>query len=336
MTLRFHPLVEFLEIRDVPAAFSFQLPNGTIGSGQFTMPTDDVNAALSFQEILLSDVELTIEGATAAATGTPEAIFEFGVFQGVAAGIPAELIPASYDGVGLAEGFVTGFDLVAEDVFAVPVVYDTADTQITFQLPDGTAGAISFNDLGSQVDSTQASQSIPLTTFTLNIAGQNFSYGSASFTTSPSALFENGAFKGLNFVLDTSGIANFPYTALSMSSLTVTADLQAPGLPIETEALAKPKTSLSRAVPGPAAGQVAVDYRWDDCAGAQTADITVYDANNNVVGIYQKPLQNKASGGFKNESIATNLVGGNVKIVIEIKDVNGNVLATATKNGMTK
>lgn len=73
------------------------------------------------------------------------------------------------------------------------------------------------------MDPAQAGQSLSLSNFTLNIAGQNLTEGSANFTTAPTAQFANGDFVGLSFAVDTSALANFPYTSISMSGMNTTA-----------------------------------------------------------------------------------------------------------------
>jgi hypothetical protein len=87
------------------------------------------------------------------------------------------------------------------------VAYDAADSDIAFQLPDGpngtpgTVGAISYTVPWDQVDTTQASQSLTPTAFNLNVAGQNFNYGSANYTQAPALLFAYGEFVGVTFAL---------------------------------------------------------------------------------------------------------------------------------------
>lgn len=105
----------------------------------------------------------------------------------------------------------------------MPVAYDTSDTQATFTLDDGTAGAVSYDIPWGSVDPTQASQSLSLSNFNLNIAGQNLSEATATFTTLPTVQFANGVLTGITFAVNTAGLANFPYTSLSMTGLNVAA-----------------------------------------------------------------------------------------------------------------
>ena len=86
----------------------------------------------------------------------------------------------------------------------------------------GTAGQITYDIPRDQVDPDAASQSLTPTSFNLNIGGQNFSVGMASFTTAPTLLFAYGEFQGVNFALDTSATPGFAYTSVSMSGLNVT------------------------------------------------------------------------------------------------------------------
>src|SRR4029079_17333319 len=85
---------------------------------------------------------------------------------------------------------------------------------------------LSYDIPWESVDPDQASQSLSVSNFTLNIAGQNLTEASASFTTLPTAEFAYGEFKGLTFAIDTSGISGFPYTSMSMSDLDLTVQPQ--------------------------------------------------------------------------------------------------------------
>lgn len=80
--------------------------------------------------------------------------------------------------------------------------------------------------------------------FNLNIAGQNFTYGSASYTTAPTLLFEYGEFVGVSFELDTSAAPGFAYSSLAMSGLDVTAIVAGTGQQLFTAA-AKRQTMAS-------------------------------------------------------------------------------------------
>jgi hypothetical protein len=73
------------------------------------------------------------------------------------------------------------------------------------------------------INPTLANQTVSLSNFALNIAGQNLIPATATFTTSPTAQFEYGEFVGLTFAINTAAIAGFPYTAVSAAGSTVTA-----------------------------------------------------------------------------------------------------------------
>jgi hypothetical protein len=92
--------------------------------------------------------------------------------------------------------------------------------QMTFALPDGTTGTISYTIPWNQVDPTQPSQSIALTDFTITVGGQTFSEGSANFTTPPSIQFAYGQQTGLTFALDTSTSGSPPSLFSSLDTST--------------------------------------------------------------------------------------------------------------------
>lgn len=229
---KFRPRFECLEGRDVPASLSFTLTDGEIGSGSFTTPAG-VDASQAAQTFALTDLVVSVHGKTMGAAdlledggenedGVATARFAYGVLVGVKA---EYLVPGTANDL---------FSLLADQAKWMPypypqgastggVTFDGADTQATFTLPGDVTGALSYDIPWDQVDATQASQSIPLTTFNLNIAGQNFTYGSANFTTNPSALFEYGEFKGLSYVINTSATPGFAYSSVSQSGMTITA-----------------------------------------------------------------------------------------------------------------
>jgi hypothetical protein len=219
---------ESLEGRDVPAAFSFTLSSGVasgvIGSGVFSTPTG-MDPAQSLQVLALTDLEVMVGGDRFDLTSPATATYA----NGVLVGVTAEAAGYS-DTLDLSLGAVT---VTTPDPFVSSgsVVYDAADTELTFTLDDRTGGAISFDVPWNQVDDSLASQSLSPMGFNLNIAGQKFTYGSASFTTAPTLLFEYGEFKGLSFALNTAA-AGFAYSSISMSGLDVTAIQAGTGLPM--------------------------------------------------------------------------------------------------------
>lgn len=168
MSFKFHPRLEQLEEYVAPASFSFLLPTGetenpeVFGTGQFTMPTEGVDPALASQAIPLNDMEFTIS-----ASGTPGSVweggsavdpnavanFEYGVFVGVSTSVAFNpfITYSVSDNEITTEGYA---------YLSASVVYDAADTRVTFTLPDGTVGAISYDIPWDSVDATQASQNV--------------------------------------------------------------------------------------------------------------------------------------------------------------------------------
>jgi hypothetical protein len=235
MSLRFRPRLDSLEARDVPAALSFRLPDGTLGSGLFGTP-GGVDPAQASQTFNLDDLSVTKGGAAYTVQSGATASYAYGVLVGVSA------VANGADTITLSSGWaqVTGSGLLGPT--SAPVVYDGADTMATFTLPDGTTGSLSYTIPWDQVDSSQASQSLTPAAFNLNIGGQNFAYGSASYTTAPTLLFANGEFVGVNFALDTSLVPGFAYSSLAMGGLNVTAIQSGTGQQFFT--LAAPKVSM--------------------------------------------------------------------------------------------
>jgi hypothetical protein len=204
MTTRFRPTLDLLEAREVPAALSYQLSGGgQIGSGLFTTP-DGVDPAQSWQSLPLTDLTVTQGGVTYAVQPGATADYESGTLVGVTA-----TATSGSDTLQFADGtvYMNGQDYAQ-------VVYDPADTMQTFTLSDGTVGAISYQVPWDQVDPTQASQSLT-PTINLNIAGQNFTYGSANYTSGPTLLFQSGDLAGVNFAVATAGT---PYLNVSAAN----------------------------------------------------------------------------------------------------------------------
>ncbi len=211
----FRPKIESLEGREVPAAFSALLSDGAVVSGQFTTP-QGVDPGQASQSIAISDLMIGKGNEVFDVQGTATADYQNGQLIGVTATALGEIADET---LTLADGTVT---ITAEETVSGGVAYDAADTEVTFAL-DRTIGAISYNIPWDSVDPTQASQSLTPTNFNLNIAGQNLTGSSLYFTTTPTVQFANGEFVGLNFALNTSTLAGFPYSSLSMAGLNVTA-----------------------------------------------------------------------------------------------------------------
>ncbi len=85
MSNRFRPHLNALEVRDVPAALSFRLPDGSTGSAQFSTPAG-VDPAQSWQQIEVSDLTVSKGGVAYDIAPVPFAYYANGVLVGVAAG----------------------------------------------------------------------------------------------------------------------------------------------------------------------------------------------------------------------------------------------------------
>lgn len=244
MDSRFRPRFESLEGRDVPAAFSFQLSDGEIGNGSFTTP-ESVSAAEATQTFALTDLVVSVHGKTMTSAdlledggidedGVATARFSYGVLVEVYAEyrVPdttndefrivhdeARWSPSPYP-IGAATG---------------AIAFDGADVQADFTLPGDVTGALSYAIPWDSVDATLASQSVALTTFNLNMAGQNFAYGSANFTTAPTAQFAYGQFTGLSYAINTATATGFGYSSISQSGMNITV-VPNVGQPIQTVA----------------------------------------------------------------------------------------------------
>lgn len=219
---RFRPLLDALEARDVPAALSFKLPDGSAGSALFSTPAG-VDPAQSWQQIELAGLTVSKGGVAYDIAPVPFAYYANGVLVGVAATAYSDT-----DQIDLSISTATYSVYGSPDYETVPITYDAADTKATFTLPDGTVGAISYAVPWDQVDPTQASQSLTPTAFNLNIAGQNIAgqniaVGSASYTTAPTLQFAYGELTGVNFAVDTSVAPGFAFSSISMTGLNVTA-----------------------------------------------------------------------------------------------------------------
>ena len=102
------------------------------------------------------------------------------------------------------------------------VIVDSA--ALTFTL-ESVAGGIKYDVPWDDVDPSEASQSLALTNFVINIGGRTFTPSSTdvTFVTAPTAQFEHGILVGITFELDTSAVGNGFYTSVCMDgSLTLT------------------------------------------------------------------------------------------------------------------
>ncbi len=178
---RFRPQLQALEDRDVPAAFSVHVNDGTLTgfnvSGQFSTPLG-VDPTQAVQQLAISDLVVSQSnpnGPPVPFTIAPGATATYN--DGVLVGVNATANGSDQIVVNQSTATVGGY--------SSSVTYDAADTNQTFTLSDGTVGALSFTIPWSQVNSNQANQSLTPTAFNLNIAGQNFGYGSASYTQQP-------------------------------------------------------------------------------------------------------------------------------------------------------
>ena len=129
---RFRPRVESLEGREVPAAFSFQLPDGTIGSGQFATP-EGVDPNQSSQSLGLGGLTtVTIGSDTYTINDYATGQYANGVLVGV---------------TGTATGVGGTLELNGSSVTlgndSADMALDGADTTVGFSLSDGTVGSIS-------------------------------------------------------------------------------------------------------------------------------------------------------------------------------------------------
>lgn len=209
MTPRFRPAFDALEARDVPAALSSQLTDGSVVSGLFSAP-GGVDPGQSWQSLPLDDLTVTKGGVAYAVQPGATATYADGALVGVNATATAGQEMIDLSGTVVLAGAGNG-----------PLVFDAADTMATFTLSDGTVGAVSYEVPWDQVDPDQASQSVAPLNFRLNIAGQNIDTGTpgANFTALPALQFEYGQGTGITFAVDTSALtaSGFQYTSFVAS-----------------------------------------------------------------------------------------------------------------------
>lgn len=261
MSFKFRPMLSALEGREVPASLSFTLPDGTIGTGTFLIPAG-VDPSADGQA-LVTAFQMTLGGWQGTTQPDALALFSYGEFAGLTVAVTGV-----FGGVQIDGSTATG-----DDGRSAPVTYDLSDVQLQFLFSDGTPGTVSYEVPWGQVDPAQASQSVTPTGFKLNISGQTFAPGSASFTTAPALTFEYGAFKGVTFAVDTSAAATatgFAFTSVSMSGgLGVTAWQAWNGQALFTTAAA-------------VRDSITIDFRFakTDPAGAFTIRLTDKDNTN--------------------------------------------------------
>ncbi len=153
MTIKFRPQLLALEARDVPAAFSFRLPDGTTGNGTFATP-DALDATQASQALAVPDLTVTRGGVNLVVQPGATANNANGVLVGVTA-----------SAIGPGDPVVLNNALVQVGGSVVPVAYDAADTRYTFQFSNGVGGNISFTFDWNQVNPDLASQALVLERF---------------------------------------------------------------------------------------------------------------------------------------------------------------------------
>jgi hypothetical protein len=211
MTSRFRPQMEALESREVPAAFSAHLADGSNITGIFTTPPA-VDPSQGTQQFTLTDLTVTrsnTNNATYTVLAGAQATYSNGALVSVT-GVAQQL---DSQGHVLDQINING-TTVQDGSYLAPLALDGAETQLTLTLPDGTVGTVSFTIPWTSVDPTQSSQGVAPTTFNVNIAGQNYTLGSATFTNGPMLGFSHGDLMGLSFAVTT---PNSPYLSVSFS-----------------------------------------------------------------------------------------------------------------------
>lgn len=214
MTTRFRPQLFALEARDVPASFSFQLPDGTTGHGTFATPAG-LDATQASQSLAVADLTVVVDGVEHIVQPGATANYAYGELVGVTA---AASVSVGVPGAPPADPVELSNGTVQVGGYTAPVAYDAADAQLAFTLPDGTAGTISYQIPWELVDFDLASQTLSLASFNLNLAGSNFAFGTANYTTLPTIQFEFGEFKGVNVAINTTG-PSFAYTSVVIAGI---------------------------------------------------------------------------------------------------------------------
>lgn len=255
-TMRTRLACEQLDDRCVPSVtqtFTFTLPNGDVGGGSFTLPVEQVDSSLGSQQITIGDLTVTLDGETFNGTdfdGGATADFVNGAFQGVLFEVDSP--PAGFPYTDLAVG--DGLAQVIDSDFhytMTPVTYPESDsglpdTAVLFVLPGGGLATGSFTMPVAQIDSSQASQQLPISDLIVTIGGSTFT--GTDFTSAPTAEFANGVFLGVTFTIN-SLPAGFAYTSVSVSDAVVTATDTASNVVTATAVYAAPP---GVAVPEPA------------------------------------------------------------------------------------
>ena len=111
-----------------------------------------------------------------------------------------------------------------------PIDLADSDSKLTFNL-GSTPGSVGYTIPWDSVNATQASQTLSLSDLQVTVAGQTFSAPGATIK------FAYGGFVGVTFSVNTAGVANYPYNAISMAgNLTVTAVMRGTLNPVTTVA----------------------------------------------------------------------------------------------------
>jgi hypothetical protein len=206
---QFRPQLEQVEAREVPAAFSAQLADGSHISGIFTTPSGDPTTLTgTFSLVDLTVTRSNTNGAVYTTQPGAQATYSNGALVSVT-GVAQGTVNGTVDTINL------NGNTVVDGSYSAPLALDGAPTQQTFTLPDGTVGAVSYTIPWSLVDTTQANQSLTPTAFNVNIAGQNFTYPSANFTTAPTLQFQYGDLQGATFTVNTPGT---PYLSIGIAN----------------------------------------------------------------------------------------------------------------------
>lgn len=259
MTTKFRPQLLALEARDVPAAFSFQLADGSTGHGTFATP-EGVDAAQAWQQLEVNDLAVTLSSTEYTVAPVPFAYYANGVLVGVVAN--------TFSGADQLDLTLSGAQLNGGST--APIAYDAADTQYNFQFSNGVGGTISFTFDWSQVDPTLSSQALTPTAFNVNIAGQNYAYGTANYTTAPTILFANGDLVGVSFAVNMA--AGSPLLSVSVGNGIATGIDAITNLPLNSPVAAK----------GPATLTLDFSTITIPTTGSKKIKLTVY-ATGNVV-----------------------------------------------------
>ena len=113
-------------------------------------------------------------------------------------------------GTGYTVGSSSAASVNIADSISATVTLGSYIAAIKYQIPWGS------------VDPSAATQSLTPTSFNLNLAGYDYAYGIASFSTAPTLQFAYGDLVGISFALNLTG-AGSPYSSISVASRIATA-----------------------------------------------------------------------------------------------------------------